>query len=172
MHYNTLCIATFAGLAVAMPAAPAKAASGKVVMSSKAVTKGDPKKLFSRIIDPWEEIGPKSHSKRDTAFFDESSFNSSTVNIAREEFSTSDLLEHAKRGLYQYNVKNFPGAISGCAAEDDPSNKDTIYPIHENGQIYAVNEGVKLPKSGKNDQCTHARGIKSVGQCTISSKPR
>jgi hypothetical protein len=133
MHYTTLCIASFACLAATMPA------TGK---------RDDP---FARVIDPWGVVGTKSqHAKRTKiGLFDDGTINSTTIRIAGEDNSSSELLELAKRAT---TVSSFLGTIPGCESGDDPSNKDTPKPG------YQVNQGIRLPKSGANDQCTTGKG--------------
>lgn len=129
MHYTIPSIIAFASLATAAPA-PA-----------------DP---WKGVIDPWGKYGskPENTKRADIEIFDDSTSNSTTMRIAGTEFSPDELINLAKRAT----ISSFAGKIPGCDSKDDPSNKDTPKPS------WPVNHGVKIPKDGKDDECTHGTG--------------
>lgn len=132
MQYTISSIVVLASLAAAAPA-PAPA----------------PADAWEGVIDPWGQYGHKpEYSKRAAIQVLDDGNNTDTPDlvIAGEVFTSGELLKLAKRAT----IADYVGYIPGCG--DDPSNKNTPKPA------WSVNQGVKIPKSGDDDQCTTGHG--------------
>ncbi|KAH9897352.1 hypothetical protein F4778DRAFT_793454 [Xylariomycetidae sp. FL2044] len=128
MHSSLKYVAALASLAAALPG-PAPA---------------DP---WAGVIDPWGQYGTKPHKvkRAPIQISPDGNTDSHHIIIGTESFHSDEFIDHAKRAT----VENFAGgSIPGCDKTDNPSNTDVPKPK------WKVNEGVKIPKSGKDDRCT------------------
>ncbi|KAK8849140.1 hypothetical protein PGQ11_015620 [Apiospora arundinis] len=135
MHYVVPSMLALASLAVAAPALEQR---------------DDP---WAGVLDPWGQFGKKpGNGKRSNniELVHDDTTNSTNFLMDGEEVDSSVLLDLAKRAT----VKEFVGHIPGCNSADDPSNKDTPKPP------YKVNQGVRIPRNGKDDECNSGSGNK------------
>ncbi|KAM7190139.1 hypothetical protein V8F20_009869 [Naviculisporaceae sp. PSN 640] len=132
MHQST--IPTILALASLISAAPTPQESSD---------SSDP---WAGVIDPWGEFGtPGTNSKRSTI---SPGSTNDTVLISGIPLTTRQIQDLIKRE----SIADFRGKIPGCGRDDDPSNKDTPKPN------WPVNHGYKIPKDGKDDECTTGHG--------------
>ncbi|KAL9615801.1 MAG: hypothetical protein Q9160_009247 [Pyrenula sp. 1 TL-2023] len=98
------------------------------------------------VLDPWGEYG-NEQTKRDLEHLTERQINDGVGIASRTPLSRSMLKEIVKRT----SIGEFKNYLPGCNKKkggDDPSLLGTPKPP------YAVNQGVKIPKEGNDDQCT------------------
>jgi len=137
MHYHVQAILALAYLAAAVPT-PEPAS--------------DP---WADVLDPWGQYGKKpGQSKRSDIepiqLIDDSATNSSTFSIGGITFTPNEVMQHAKR---LNNIKNYVGKIPGCDKDSDPS----LAGADRKGP-YKIDQGIRIPKSGKDDECTTGKG--------------
>jgi len=135
MHFQIQSILALAYLAAAVPTPE---------LDSRA---SDP---FADVIDPWGQYGHKpANSKRDTiGVIEDDATNSTLYELSGITFTPSEIMQHAKR---VDNADTYRGFVPGC--DDDPS-----YATQDQKGPYGVRTGIKVEKSGKDDECTHGSG--------------
>ncbi|KAL9010217.1 MAG: hypothetical protein Q9173_004829 [Seirophora scorigena] len=95
------------------------------------------------VLDPWGAYGTQQ-TERDLAHLTERQIVNGTGIASRTPLRPDILGEIVKRT----SIAEFKNYLPGCGDDEDPSKKGTPIPA------WPVNHGVKIPKDGKDDQCT------------------
>lgn len=150
MHYSILSLALLATIAAAAPTDnPWK--DGGVLdpwgeFGNTQKRQSNPWK-DAGVLDPWDEYG-NQQTKRDLAHLTERQIVNGTGIASRTPLRLDILKEIVKRS----SIGEFRNYLPGCGDDEDPSKKGTELPA------WPVNEGVKIPKEGKDDECTKGSG--------------
>lgn len=95
------------------------------------------------VLDPWGEYG-NEQTKRDIAHLSGRQIVNGAGVASRNSLGRDVSREIVKRA----SISEFKNYLPGCSKDnDDPSKEGTPKPA------WAVNEGVKIPKEGNDDQC-------------------
>ncbi|KAF5019435.1 hypothetical protein F66182_8564 [Fusarium sp. NRRL 66182] len=108
----------------------------------------DPNDPWKGVIDPWGIYGhkPDTVKRANIEVIRDEKTDKTGYRIGELDISGDELLEHAKRA--GPTIHDYVGLIPGC--DHDPS--------YAAKPGWAVNQGVKIPKDGKDDKCTHGVG--------------